>query len=158
MTHSLALMEASVKMPWSLSVVPAPKATPATDARLLLTGADAHLPAKMEVVAAKKILPLLVNAPMAGLDVTVTSRECPVKQLLAREGSRQMSCATMAVTVSTLGTLIIVNVLLTILEVIAKAKWTIVKTNLAAMAPPAGDMWEDTSVIVCQATLDRTVR
>lgn len=53
----------------------------------------------------------------------------------------------MVVTVSTLGIPIIVNVLLTTLEAIAKAKWTTVKTNLVAMAPPAGDMWEGTNVM-----------
>lgn len=57
-----------------------------------------------------------------------------------------MTYATMVVTVSTLGIPTIVNVLLTILEAIAKAKWTTVKTNPAAMAPPAGAMWEGTSV------------
>lgn len=58
-----------------------------------------------------------------------------------------MSYVTMVVTVSTLGIPIIVNVLLTTLEAIAKAKWTTVKTNLVAMAPPAGDMWEGTNVM-----------
>lgn len=57
-----------------------------------------------------------------------------------------MNCATTAVTASTPGTPTIVNVLLTTLEAIAKAKWTTVRTNPAAMAPPAGDMWEATSV------------
>lgn len=57
-----------------------------------------------------------------------------------------MISVTMVVTVLTLGIPTIVNVLLTTLEAIAKAKWTIVKTNPAAMVPPAGDMWEDTSV------------
>ncbi len=58
-----------------------------------------------------------------------------------------MSYATTVVTVSTLGMPTIVNVLLTTLEAIAKAKWTIAKTNPAAMAPPAGDMWVATSVM-----------
>lgn len=58
-----------------------------------------------------------------------------------------MSYVTTAVTVSTLGIATIVNVLLTTLEAIAKAKWTTVKTNPATMAPPAGDMWEGTSVM-----------
>lgn len=58
-----------------------------------------------------------------------------------------MSYATMVVTASTLGTPTIVNVPLTTLEAIAKAKSTTVKTNPAATAPPAGDMWEDTSVM-----------
>lgn len=58
-----------------------------------------------------------------------------------------MNCATTAVTASTLGTPTIVNVLLNTLEAIAKAKWTTVKINPAAMAPPAGDMWEGTSVM-----------
>ena len=57
-----------------------------------------------------------------------------------------MSYATTGVTVSTLGILTIVNVLLTTLEAIVKAKWTTAKTNPAAMVPPAGDMWEGTSV------------
>lgn len=57
-----------------------------------------------------------------------------------------MNCATTVVTASTLGTPTIVNVLLTTLEVIVKTKWTTVKINPAAMAPPAGDMWEATSV------------
>lgn len=58
-----------------------------------------------------------------------------------------MSYATTVVTVSTVGMPTIVNALLTTLEAIAKAKWTTVKTNPAAMAPPAGDMWEGTSVM-----------
>lgn len=57
-----------------------------------------------------------------------------------------MNCATTVATASTPGTPTIVNVLLTTLEAIAKAKWTTVRTNPAAMAPPAGDMWEATSV------------
>lgn len=57
-----------------------------------------------------------------------------------------MNCATTVVTVSTLGTPITVNVPLTTLEAIAKAKWTTVKISPAAMAPPAGDMWEGTTV------------
>lgn len=157
-TPSPASMEASVKMPWSPSVAPALRATLATAARLQSTGADAHLPAKMEDAVAKKTLPSSANVPTAGLDVTVISIGFPVKQLLAREGFRPMISVTMVVTVLTLGIPTIVNVLLTTLEAIAKAKWTIVKTNPAAMVPPAGDMWEDTSVTVCQAILDRTAR
>lgn len=57
-----------------------------------------------------------------------------------------MSYATTAGTASTLGMPTIVNVPATTLEAIAKVKWITVKTNLAAMAPPAGDMWEGTSV------------
>lgn len=57
-----------------------------------------------------------------------------------------MSYATTVVTVSTLGIPTIVNVLLTTLVAIAKVKWIAVKTNPAAMAPPAGDMWEVTTV------------
>lgn len=53
--------------------------------RLQSTGADVHLPAKMEDAVAKRMLPLSVNVLMAGLDVTVTSIGSPVKQLLARE-------------------------------------------------------------------------
>lgn len=157
-TPSHASMEASVKMPLSPSVAPAPRAMLATAARHLSTGADAHLLAKTEGAVAKRMLPLSVTVLMGGLDVTVTYQESPVRQQLAREGSRQMSYATMVVTVSTLGMPTIVNVLLTTLEAIAKAKWTTVKTNPAAMAPPAGDMWEATSVTVCQAILDRTAR
>lgn len=157
-TPSPALMEASVKMPSSPSVAPAQRATLAPAARHQLTGADAHLPAKMEDAVAKRMLPLSVTVLMAGLDVTVTYPGFLVRQLLAIEGSRQMSYATTVVTVSTLGMPTIVNALLTTLEAIAKAKWTTVKTNPAAMAPPAGDMWEGTSVIVCQALLDRTAR
>lgn len=157
-TPSPASMAASAKMPWRPSVALVLKATLATAARLQLTGADAHLPAKTEDAVAKRIPPSSVIVLTAGLDVTVTSLGSPVKQLLAREGSRQMSFATMVVTVSTLGILIIVNVLLTTLEAIAKAKWTTVKTNPAAMVPPAGDMWAGTSVTVCQDTLDRTAR
>lgn len=157
-TPSPASTVASVKMPWTPSVVPVLGATPATAARLQLTGADAHLPARMEDAVGKRMLPSSVIVLMAGLDVTVTSLGSPVKQLLAREASRQMSFATMVVTVSTLGILTIVNVLLTTLEAIAKAKWITAKTNPAAMAPPAGDMWEGTNVIVCQDILDRTAR
>ena len=62
------------------------------------------------------------------------------------QGSRQTSCVTTVVTVSTVGMPTIVNVLLTTLGAIAKAKWTTVRTNPAAMAPPAGDMLEGTSV------------
>lgn len=155
---SPASTEASVKMPWSLSVAPAPRALPATAARHQLIGAGAHLRAKMEDVVARKMLPLSVIVATAGQDATVISQECPVRQLLAREGSRQMSYATMVVTVSTLGIPTTVNAILTTLAAIAKVKWTTVKTNLVAMAPPVGDMWEDTSVIVCQAILDRTAR
>lgn len=157
-TPSLASTEASVKMPWNPSVAPAPRATLATAARLQSTGADAHLPAKMEDAVAKRMLLSSVIVVTAGLDVTVISLGSPVRQLLAKEGSRQMTYATTVVTVSTLGIPTIVNVLLTILEAIAKAKWTTVKTNPAAMAPPAGAMWEGTNVTVCQAILDRTAR
>lgn len=58
-----------------------------------------------------------------------------------------MSYATTVVTVSTPGIPTIVNVLLTTLAAIVKVKWIIVKTSPAAMAPPAGDMWEGTSVM-----------
>lgn len=53
--------------------------------RLQLSGADAHLPAKMEDAVARRMLPLSVNVLTAGLDVIVTSLGSPVKQLLARE-------------------------------------------------------------------------
>lgn len=66
---------------------------------------------------------------------------------LSNQGSRQMSYVTTVVTVSTLGIPTIVNVLLTTLVAIAKVKWITVKTNPAAMVPPAGDMWEGTSVM-----------
>lgn len=157
-TPSPASTEASVKMPLSLSVAPAPRVMQATAARHQLIGAGAPLHAKTEDAVARRMLLSSVNVPMAGLDVTVTSPESPVRQLLAREGSRQMNCATTVVTVSTPGIPIIVNVLLTTLEAIAKAKWTTVKTNLVAMAPPAGAMLEGTSVIVCQAIPVRTAR
>lgn len=49
------------------------------------TGADAHLPAKMEGGVGKRMLPSSVNVLMAGLDVTVTSLGSPVRQLLAKE-------------------------------------------------------------------------
>lgn len=58
-----------------------------------------------------------------------------------------MTYATMGVIASTLGIPTIANALLTTLEAIAKAKWTTVKTNPAAMAPLAGDMWEGTDVM-----------
>lgn len=58
-----------------------------------------------------------------------------------------MSCATMVVTVSTLGTHITVNVLLITPVATVKARWTTVKTNPVAMAPLAGDMSEGTSVM-----------
>lgn len=157
-TPSPASTEASVKMPWSPSVAPAQRVTLATAARHQSTGADAHLPAKMEDAVAKRMLPSSVTVVTAGLDVTVTSPGSLVRQLLAIEGSRQMSFATTAVTVSTLGMPTIVNVLLTTPEAIAKAKWTTVKTNPAAMAPPAGDMWEGISATVCPALLGRTAR
>jgi len=157
-TPSPASMEASAKMPWSPSVAPAPRATLAPAARHQSTGADVPLPAKMEGAVVKRMLLSSVNVLTAGLDVTVTSLGCPVRQLLAREGSRQMSYATTMVTVSTLGIPTIVNVLLTTLVAIVKVKWITVKTNPAAMAPPAGDMWEGTSVIVCQVILDQTAR
>lgn len=157
-TPSPASMEASVKTPWSPSVAPAPRATPATDARHQSTGADAHLPAKTEDAVVKRTLPSSVTVLTAGLDVTATFPESLVRQLLAIEGSRRMSYATTVVTVSTPGMPTIVNVPPTTLEATVKAKWTTVRTNPAAMAPPAGDMWEGTSVIVCQASLDRTAR
>lgn len=50
-----------------------------------LIGADAHLPAKMEDVAARKMLPLSATVLMAGLDVTVTSLGSHVRPLLAKE-------------------------------------------------------------------------
>lgn len=53
--------------------------------RLQLTGADAHLLAKMEDTVAKRMLPSPVNVLTDGLDVIVTSIGSPVKQLLARE-------------------------------------------------------------------------
>lgn len=53
----------------------------------------------------------------------------------------------MVVTVLTLGIPTIVNVLLTTLEAIVKVKWIIVRTNLVAMAPPAGHMSAGTSVM-----------
>lgn len=53
--------------------------------RLLLTGADAHLFAKMEDVVAKRMLPSPVNVQTDGPDVIVTSIGSPVKQQLARE-------------------------------------------------------------------------
>lgn len=157
-TPSPASMEASVKMPWSRSVAPAPRATLATAARHQSTGADVHLLVKMEDAVAKRMLPSFVTVLTAGLDAFVTSPESLVRQLLAREAFRLLSYATMMVTVSTLGIATIVNVLLTTLEAIAKAKWTTVKINLVAMAPPAGDLWEVISAIVCQALLDRTAR
>lgn len=157
-TPSPASTEASVKMLWSPSAAPALRATLATAARHQSTGADAHLPAKMEDAVAKRMLPSSVTVLTAGLDVTVTSPGSLVRRLLAIEGSRQMSYATTAVTVSTLGMPTIVNALLTTLEAIAKAKWTTVRTNPATMAPPAGDMWEATSVIVCRALLGRTAK
>lgn len=95
---------------------------------------------------------------MAGLDVIVTFQGCLVRQPPAREGSRQMSSAIVVVTVSTQGMHTIVNVLMTTLGAIVKAKWTTVRTNPAAMAPPAGVMLEVTSVTVCQASLGRAVR
>lgn len=66
---------------------------------------------------------------------------------LSNQGSKQMSFATTVVTVSTGGIPTIVNALQTTLGAIVKAKWIIVKTNLVAMAPPAGDMLEGTSVM-----------
>lgn len=65
--------------------------------RHLSTGADAHLPAKMEDAVAKRMLPSSVNVLMAGLDVTVTSLGSPVRQLLAREvflrpGNFELQC------------------------------------------------------------------
>lgn len=58
-----------------------------------------------------------------------------------------MSCATTGDIVSIAGMPTTVNVPLTTLEAIVKAKWTTVKTNPVAMVPPAGDMWEGTSVM-----------
>lgn len=150
-------MGASVRMLWSHSVALALRATLEIAARHQLTGADGPIPAKTEGVVAKKMLPLFVSAMVVGLDVTVTSPGSPVRLLPAKEVSKQMNSATMEVTVSTQGQLTIVNVQLTTLAAIVKAKLTTVRTNLAAMAPPAGDMWEDTNVIVCQAIPDRTV-
>lgn len=112
----------------------------------------------MEVAVVKRMLPLSATVPMAGLGVTVTSLGFPVRQLPAREVSRQMSYVTTVDIVSTVGIPTTVNVPQTTLEAIVKAKWTTVKTNPVAMVPPAGDMWEGTSVIVCQDILDRTVR
>lgn len=53
--------------------------------RLQLTGADAHLLAKMVDAVAKRMFPSPVNVQTDGLDVTVTSIGSPVKQQLARE-------------------------------------------------------------------------
>lgn len=53
----------------------------------------------------------------------------------------------MVVIVSTLGIPTFVNVLLIILEAIVKVKWTNVKINHVAMAPPAGHMLAGTSVM-----------
>lgn len=157
-TPSPASMEAFVRMPWSHSVALAPRAILATVVRRQLIGAGAHLHVIMEDAAVKRMPHSSVNVLMAGLAVTVTSLESPVKQLPAKEGSRRMNYATMVVTVLIPGILTIANVLMTTLEAIAKIKWIIVKTNLVAMAPPAGDMWEDTSVIVCQVIPERTAR
>lgn len=155
---SLASMGAYVKMPWSPSAAPVPRATLATDARHQWIGVGAHLHARMEVAVARRMLPSFVIVRTAGLDVTVTSPESPVRQLLAKEASRQMNCATMGVTVSTQEIPTTANVPLTTPGATAKIKWTTVRTNLVAMVPPAGDMWEVTSVIVCQAILGKTVR
>lgn len=157
-TPSPVSMEASARMPWSLSVALVPRAILATVARHQLIGAGAHLNAIMEDAVARRMPHSSVNVLMAGLAVTVTFLDSRVRQLLAKEGSRQMNYATMVVTVSTPGMLTIANVLLTTLEAIAKIKWTTVKTNLVTMAPPAGDMWGDTSVTVCRVTPERIVR
>lgn len=157
-TPSPALTVAYVKTLWSLSVAHVQRASLATAVRPLWTGADVHLLAKTVDAVAKRILLSHVTVLMAGLDVIVTFPGCLVKQLPAKEGSRQMSFATVEVTVSTQGMHTTVNVLTTTLGAIVKAKWTIVKTNPAAMAPPAGVMLEVTSVIVCQASLGRAVR
>lgn len=157
-TPSPASTEASVKMPWSPSVAPARRVTLATAARHKSTGADAHLPAKMEDAVAKRTLPSSVTVLTAGRDVTVISPGSLVRRLLAVEGSRQMIYAITVATVSTLGIPTIVNVRLTTPEATAKAKWTTVKTNPVAMAPPAGAMWEGISVTVCRASLDITAR
>lgn len=53
--------------------------------RLQSTGADAHLLAKMEAGADRKMPHLPVNVHMAGLGATVTSEGSPVKQLLDKE-------------------------------------------------------------------------
>lgn len=112
----------------------------------------------MEDAVAKRILRLHVTVPMAGQDVIVTFQECLVRQPPAKEGSRQMSSVIVVVTVSTRGMHTIVNALATTQAAIVKAKWTTVRTNRAAMAPPAGVMLEVTSVIVCQASQGRAVR
>lgn len=157
-TPSPALMEVSAKMHWNPSVAHVQRATQATAVRHQWTGADVHLLAKMEDVVDKRMLLSFVTVIMAGLDVIVTFQGSLVRQQHAREDSRRMSSATMVATVSTLGMPTFVNVLPTTLEAIVKAKWTTVKTNLAAMAPPAGDMLEVTSVIACQVLLGRTAR
>lgn len=151
-------MEDSVKIPWGPSTAPALRALKAIDARYQLTRADTHLRARMEDVAAKKMLLLSVIVLVVGQDVTVTSQESLVKQWLASRESKQMSCVIMVVTVSTLAIHTFVNALLTIPGAIVKIKWTNVKTTLVTMVPPAGHMLVVTSVIVCQAILDRTVR
>lgn len=158
MTLSLVSTEASVRTHWSLSDAPVLKATPETAARHQLTGADGLIPVKMGAVVAKKMRPLFVTALVACLDDTVTSPEFPVRRLQGKEVSKQMNSAIMVVTVSTLGQLTFVNVRLTTLAAIVKAKWTTVRTSLVTMAPPVGDMWEDINVTVCQASLARTVR
>lgn len=151
-------MEASVRTHWSLSDASVRRATLETAARHQLTGADGLTSVKMVAVVAKKMRPLFVTALVAGLDVIVTSPESPVRQLRAKEVSKQMNSAIMAVTVSTLVQLTFVNVRRITLAATVKAKWTTARTSPATMAPPVGDMWEDISVIVCQASLDRTAR
>lgn len=121
-TPSPVSMGVSVRMAWSPSVALAPRALLETAVRHQLTGADAPLPVKMEGAVARRMLHISVNVLVAGLDVIVTSPESPVRQLLAREGSKQMSYATMAVTVSTQGMPTTVNALLITLAVIVKAK------------------------------------
>lgn len=157
-TPSPVSMEVSAKMHWSPSAALAQEVIWATAARHQSIGADARHHANMEDAVAKRMLLLPVTVLMVGLDVTVTFPKCLVRQLLVSEGSKQMNYATMVVTVSIQGLPTYVNVLLTTLEATVKAKWTTVKTTLVAMAPPAGDMLVDTSVIVCPAILDKTVR
>lgn len=113
---------ASVRMAWSPSVALALRVSLETAVRHQLIGADAHLPVKMEDAVDKRMLHISVNVLVAGLDVIVTFPESPVRQLLAREGSKQMSYATMAVTVSTQGMPTTVNVPLITLGAIVKAK------------------------------------
>lgn len=89
----------SAKMHWSPSAALAPEVIPATAARHLLTGADARHHVNTADAVAKMVLLSSVTVLMVGLDVTVTFPECPVRQLLASEGSKQTNYATMVVTV-----------------------------------------------------------